>query len=203
MRSPSPKTEPQESAAAPGTAPDVLATQERDEAWRSFRFTATFVSVILAVTLMMSYAIPTHSPTRAIWPQRWTFFDDDLRGSNVVAYDYNGWDGAGLLNERQATIENIWGLRRIPYIQGLEMQRILAEIPVEAWSRCTAGASCLESIVSSPPVDVVNGMSNPTYCGRILLLREDLRTRRPVDRAMPGVADQGILVEVTCPLAGS
>jgi antimicrobial peptide system SdpA family protein len=173
---------------------------------------ASFILITCFWTLLFGYSIhaalpfnPVNLPlvktlrVRIFMPQGWKFFTRNPREEQIKALskDSEGkWQSA--LIGANASVANLFGLRRNSRAQGIELGLIVTSLKKNQWVECKDRLDiCAEKTCNVG--HVANTSPNPTFCGEAVLIKQSpvpwawSRAKRPV--IMPSKC---VRVNVSC-----
>ncbi len=114
----------------------------RDTA-RGFAFTASFLSVCLAVVLVAQAFLPRswvieRDTSETLWPQGWSFFTGDTLNSAIQTYRIGNREPLTFapVEQHKASSAHLWGLNRTGEEQTIEINDLIRKIPDAYWQLC-------------------------------------------------------------------
>lgn len=106
----------------------------------------------------------------AFAPQGWVFFTRDPREAGDRVYRRATPCCSPLVSANGAA-EHLFGIRRHPRAQGVELATLLSQIPQKAWRPCRGDLAACAATNPSSSVKVVNRSKVRSLCGEILIER--------------------------------
>ncbi|WP_425559127.1 hypothetical protein [Catenulispora yoronensis] len=104
---------------------------------------------------------------RAVWPQGWTFFDNNADFPALSAFRLNsGMMESSPLIPRQMSSQTLWGLTGASQARSREAQYVVGLIPAASWRPCD-GPVTPRCLSAATPLSLVNQAHPASLCGRI------------------------------------
>lgn len=145
---------------------------------------ATKIGLAIFWTLLIAYVMAgsiTESPIKlpfkntinllAIAPEGWGFFTRNPREPALNIYKHNGIEWT-CVNSQNSNPSNLFGLKRDPRIQGVELSFLLQQIPDTLWISCSTELNKFLTENSIIKLDIKNDTPVKSLCGEVIIQRQ-------------------------------